>query len=135
MTRKWNIALTYEPKIEAVKTGTCVQTIRLVGKSGPKQVGDLISFHGWADRPYHSSWSWRMPYKEITVAENILISLNGWGKEIADAVEWNHPLTDLMARFDGIVPPTGEALRDVLILKNGNIPICGVAAQIIRWKP
>lgn len=76
-----------------------------------------------------------MPYKEITVAENILISNSGWGKEIPDAVEWNHPLTDLMARFDGIVPPTGEALRDVLISKNGKIPIGGIEAQIIRWKP
>lgn len=135
MIRKWNIALTYEPKIESVKTGTCTQTIRIVGKGGSKHVGDLVSFHGWSGRPYHSQWSWRMPYKEITVAENILISNIGWGKEIPDAVEWNSPLTDLMARFDGIVPPTGEALRDVLISKNGKIPIGGIEAQIIRWKP
>ena len=41
------------------------------------------------------------------------------------------PLDDLAAR-DGIEPPTGEALRDVL-LEMHRIPNEGVEAQILRW--
>lgn len=132
--RKWNISLTYEPKIEAVKAGTCTQTIRIIGKSGPKQVGDLVSFHGWQGRPYHSPWSWRMPYMEITAAATILIF--EWGIENPQNSFETHSWSELdsLAALDGIVPPTGEALRDVLISKNGKIPEGGVGAQVLRWK-
>ena len=67
--RKWNLSLTYEPKIQPVIDGTCTQTIRTVGKAGRKSVGDLISFHGWQGRPYRSSWSWRMPYTPMCGAD------------------------------------------------------------------
>ena len=132
--RKWNLALTYQPKIESVRNGTCVQTIRTIGKSGPKSVGDLISFHGWAGKPYHSLWSWRTPYWKISSAEKILLSNSGWGQEIRDAVPWDHPVTNMIARLDGIVPPTGIELKSVLLAKNGAFPPEGVAAQVIRWE-
>jgi len=42
--RKWNLPLTYEPKIPGVIDGTIQQTIRVGRKF---RVGDLVSFHGW----------------------------------------------------------------------------------------
>lgn len=129
--RKWNIPLTYGPKETGVRTGTCRQTIRAVGKGGHKRVGDLISFHGWAGRPYWSSWSWRTPYTPITdvwgclVLEEGILWFDTQGKDF-----WRD--LDYLAAFDGIVPPTGEALRDVLMSKN-KIPFAGIEAQVIRW--
>ena len=52
-------AFTYEPKIKAVLSGVCTQTIRPLGKKIIEQ-GDTITFHGWEDRPYKSKWSWRL---------------------------------------------------------------------------
>jgi hypothetical protein len=127
--RKWNLALTYVPKIDAVRNGTCKQTIRPVGKSPKKEVGDLISFHGWKDKPYHSSWSWRVPYTPITEIVNIHISVCGISTPRHSFV-WSE--LNNLAMFDGIVPPTGEALRDVLMSKN-KIPEQGIEAQILRW--
>ena len=145
--RKWNLPLTYAPKIEAVKAGTCTQTIRVIGEAGPKCVGDLISLHGWKGRPYHSSWSWRMPYHPITCVRDITIlekgivaTFHGDETPLEDGTYctcklWLWEELDWLASLDGIVPPTGEALRDVLISKNGKIPLGGIEAQIIRWDP
>jgi hypothetical protein len=47
----------------------------------------------------------------------------------------NNTYMDSLAARDFIDPPTGEALRDVLIGKNGKIPEEGAPAQILRWKP
>jgi hypothetical protein len=136
MTRWWNLSLTYEPKIQPVIDGTIRQTIRKVGKAGKKEEDDLISFHGWTGRPYHSQWSFRTPYKAIWMAEDILIIPTGmlhyhndkFQKEVNwDSYEMNH-----LAIYDGIIPPTGKALRDVLFSKN-KIPKEGIEAQIIRW--
>jgi len=134
--RKWNLSLTYEPKIQPVIDGTCTQTIRTVGKAGRKSVGDLISFHGWQGRPYRSSWSWRMPYTPIKEAWVIDILQEGIALYDFDGTpqgihRWDE--LDALAERDGIVPPTGEALRDVLISKN-KIPEEGIEAQIIRWR-
>jgi hypothetical protein len=134
MTRKWNLALTYEPKIQPVRDGTCRQTIRPIGKGPAKQVGDLISFHGWQGRPYHSSWSWRTPYTPITIAKSCLIRDEGIDnlKFQGEFGLWDWEELDALAEIDGIVPPTGIALRDVLMSKN-KIPAIGIEAQIIRW--
>jgi hypothetical protein len=135
--RRWNLPLTYEPKIEAVKVGTCTQTIRVIGKAGPKRVGDLISLHGYVNGR-GTPWTWRTPYMEIVVSDPIRVFNEG----IRFDASWSnrtliHPWNILgwIAREDGIVPPTGEALRDVLISKNGKIPPDGIEAQIIRWNP
>ena len=39
-----------------------------------------------------------------------------------------------LAVYDGIVPPTGETLHEVLMSKN-KIPKEGIEAQILRWDP
>lgn len=139
MIRKWNIALTYEPKIEPVKEGMCTQTIRVVGKKGHKKEGDLVSFHGWKGRPHWSSWSWRIPYKEIWMAERIQIIPTGFlfyhNGKFQKEVFWDDYEMGDLAKKDYIDPPTGAALHDVLVGKNGKIPNQGYEAQIIRWLP
>ena len=128
--RKWNIPLTYAPKIPGVCDGTIRQTIRVGTKF---HVGDLVSFHGWEGRPYRSKWSFRTPYFALTTARAIRIVPGGIvvpGLRREEYCAWS-ALDDLAAR-DGIEPPTGEALRDVLLGMH-RIPNEGVEAQILRW--
>jgi hypothetical protein len=162
MPRKFNIAITYEPKIGPVRSGECKQTIRTledhphkkckgrgcprcnftgIMKAIPKSIGDLIQFHGWSGRPYHSPWSWRTEYFTITRAFDCTI--HPWGLlipqnqpfriELDDREIANWYLLDWLARLDGIVPGTGEELGRVLVGKNV-ISSSGVKAQIIRWE-
>lgn len=136
--RKWNLPLTYEPKIEAVKNGECLQTIRVIGKAGPKRVGDLISLHGYVNGR-GTPWTWRTPYRIITEAIPIEIYDAGvwidpiWCKKSSGTFWWS----DLawLAALDGIVPATGEELKRVLAGKNNLVNSRGIEAQIIRWSP
>jgi hypothetical protein len=131
--RKWNLALTYEPKTEAVRAGTCRQTIRPVGKGPEKAVGDLISFHGWKGRPYRSPWSWRTSYTPLIEVIDIIVRPDFLMlKGLSFRFPWSDRGIQTIAEKDGIVPPTGEALRDVLMSKN-KVPEAGIAAQILRW--
>jgi len=128
--RKWNLPLTYGPKIAGVQDGTIRQTIRAGRKF---HVGDLVSFHGWSGKPYRSPWSFRTDYFVLTTARNILILPGGIvfpGPLHEEYYAWR-ALDDLAAR-DGIEPPTGEALRDVLLGMH-TIPDEGIDAQILRW--
>ena len=124
--RKWNIPLTYEPKIAGVRDGTIRQTIRAGAKY---RIGDLVSFHGWSGRPYRSPWSFRTPY--CSLIQVIPITIYPSGIEAPGEVRrWD--LLDEIARLDGIEPPTGEALCRVLSGMH-KIPDEGVEAQILRW--
>ena len=130
--RKWNMALTYEPKIVGVLSGDVVQTIRVGRKFA---VGDVVSFHGWEGRPYHSKWSFRTPYVALVDVCDILMSDAGIEFQKSGAVElgvlvpWSN--LDELARCDGIVPPTGAALKAVLM--SGVKSKKSIEAQIIRW--
>lgn len=128
--RKWNIPLTYAPKIPGVCDGSIRQTIRVGRKFS---VGDLVSFHGWEGRPYRSKWSFRTPYFRLTAARAIRIVPGGivWPGAMHDEHYAWRELDDLAAR-DGIEPPTGEALREVLSGMH-MIPDEGIEAQILRW--
>jgi hypothetical protein len=86
----------------------------------------------WAGKPYRSKRTTITEYTPPTEVKNIFISPNGWGVEYCDSIPWEHPITDLLAKLDGIVPPTGSALKDVIMEKN-KIPNNGVKAQILRW--
>jgi len=134
--RKWNLAITYLPKADAVRAGKCRQTIRPVGKGPKKQEGDLIRFYGWSGRPYWSSWSWVSQYEKLWLAEDILIIPTGMlhyhNDKFQKEVNWDSWEMRNLAIYDGIVPPTGEALRDVLFSKN-KIPKDGLEAQVLRW--
>ena len=145
MSRDWNLPLTYPPKIEPVKQKKCKQTIRFCtiskSKKHPgeiirKQVGDRVRFYRWTGRRYGSHPEYITDYMKIIIADNVVVYPEGilWVIE-NDRIEWAHEHMDYIARCDFIDPPTGEALRDVLIGKNGKIPAEGAQAQILRWKP
>jgi hypothetical protein len=139
--KKWNLPLTYAPKIQPVIDGTCRQTIRTGRKFS---VGDTIRFYTWAGRPYHSKRTTSTEYTEIRMAKNITILPKGivacfFSEELhledgvyARCTLWTWDQLDELALLDGIVPPTGEALRDVLMSKN-KIPATGIDSQIVRW--
>ena len=124
--RKWNIPLTYAPKIAGVLAGSIRQTIRTGRKFSP---GDLVSFHGWEGKPYRSKWSFRTPYAPLKDVIPITIRADG-----VEAPREFRPwcLLDEIARLDGIDPPTGEALCRVLSGMH-KIPDTSIEAQILRW--
>ena len=133
--RKWRLPLTYQPKVEPVLLGTCRQTIRTGRK---KQVGDLIRFFLWTGRPYWSKQINLTEYEPLIETLDIRIFSDGIVLEYesdhdGQILSWRNPKIRFLAWKDGIVPPTGEALRDVLIGKNGKIPVEGIKAQILRW--
>jgi hypothetical protein len=119
------LPLTYAPKIPGVLNGTIRQTIR---KGRKLQVGDLIASHGWEGKPYRSKWSFRTGYFELT--QVIDCEIKEWGIKIPPdtAFGWKYKKLNILARLDGIDPPTGEALRDVLLSMG-----CLGQAQIVRW--
>lgn len=130
--RKWNLPLTYEPKIEPVKNGTCTQTIRTGRKF---KVGDLVRFYVWKGKPYRSKRKTITEYMPLVEVIGVYIGNCTFGYVSAGCgYYWDSPFIDEIARKDGIVPATGKALRDILISKNGKIPAGGIEAQIIRWK-
>ena len=148
MTRDWNLPLTYLPKIEPVRSGNCKQTIRFCtiskSKKHPgeiirKQVGDRIRFYQWTGRPYWSHPEYITDYMELWMAEDIRIIPTGFlfyhNGKFQREYNWNYWEMKRLAEYDFIDPPTGEALRNVLVGKNGKIPAEGAPAQILRWDP
>jgi hypothetical protein len=130
-SRRWVLPLTYAPKIPGVIGGTLRQTIRPGGKY---RVGDWVAFHGWEGLPYRSRWSFRTGYFLLYEVKDIIISRKGI-RHVRDGRpgplrSW-HGYDELAAR-DGIQPPTGEALRDVLLAMH-KIPEGGLPTQVIRW--
>jgi hypothetical protein len=130
---KYNLPLTYKPKIDAVISGACTQTIRAGRRF---EVGDLVSFHGWEGKSYRSKWSFRTPYRELRQVLDITINKKhgiihekycySWDDD------WDCATIKKIAKLDYINPPTGEALCDVLFglnAKQGS----HFEAQIIRW--
>jgi len=131
MTRRWNLPLTYAPKIPAVLDGRCTQTIRAGRKF---EIGDLVSFHGWEGKPYRSKWSFRTPYFTIELVENIQIFAGGIYSLWLDVFSpWDSPAIDAIAFLDGTDPPTGSELGRVLTRMH-KFPDKGLPAQIIRWR-
>lgn len=125
-------AFTYVPKIPSVLDGTIRQTIRPLGKT-PIKVGDKIIFHGWSGKPYRSPWSWR---KELVVTEVFYFTAYPTYVDWDDIWASNYskqPWSELdyYAKLDGISPPTGEALRELMCdMYLDKMPL---KMQIIRW--
>ncbi|MCK5606842.1 hypothetical protein KAR91_33375 [Candidatus Pacearchaeota archaeon] len=134
--KKHVMALTYPPKIEAVRNGECTQTIRIGERVA---VGDSILFHGWEGKPYRSKWDWR---KRVVVTEVIPVCFSYYGmhwiiegNDFYSFFEWGEPVIDKLAMSDNILPPTGWELRKVLFKLNGGIPLNKPEKyQIIRWR-
>lgn len=142
--RHWNLPLTYQQKIDAVKKGICRQSIRFCtvskskkhpGQIVKKRVGDAVRFYCWTGRPYWSSPEYITKYMILVEAIDCLVRNNGIDNFAFQGEYgfWDWWELDQLANLDGIVPATGEALRDVLIAKNGRIPSEGKPAQVLRW--
>jgi len=118
-------ALSYGPKIDACLRGAVTQTIR---RGRRHRVGDRILFHGWFGRPYRSPWSWRMDVELVDVIPMDIID----GHPVIEGVaySWDDARVHHIARLDGIDPPTGPALRDVLASMHS--PLDG-EYQILTW--
>ena len=127
-------ALTYEPKIQPVLSGECLQTIR---SGWTIQKGDEILLHGWEGVPYSpcSKWSWRL---RVTVesASPIRINQKGIMMHLGFVCplfyEWNTPQVDNLAQRDYIDPPTGLELKNVLE-QDHKFTKTNEPFQIIRW--
>ena len=134
--RKWRLPLTYQPMIKPVLRGKCRQTIRPGNK---KKIGDLIRFYVWSGRPYRSKQTDLTEYQPLIDVINILILDGGivfnYDQKYTTFLvhPWNSKKCNDLAARDFIVPPTGEALREVLISIDGKIPAEGIQAQILRW--
>ena len=128
MPRTFIRPLTYAPKIRGVLDGTIRQTIRVGQKLA---AGDRILFHGWAGKPYRSPWSFRTPYFTLIAVIPIRIRPDGLLFESSGEFRPWADLDEIAAR-DGIAPPTGEGLREVLLGIHA-VPASGVAGQILRW--
>lgn len=140
--RKYNLPLTYAPKIPKVLSGECCQTIRVGRKFEPC---DLVSFHGWEGRPYRSKWSFRTPYFKIHTVWDVLVwktgilfpeMLEGYDYSPEMFREWD--CLDWLAALDGIVPATGEELGRVLLEMHELVPtennlLGELEMQVIRW--
>ena len=129
--RKWNLPLTYKPKIAAVRAGTCKQTIR---KGSKFSVGDSVRFFAWTGRPYHSSWEFLTDYLDIGFVQEVVIMRDGlmmpnYGGMTLMPYDYR---LDYLAELDGILPATGQELGRVLNSLN-NIPPEGLPGQVIRW--
>jgi len=124
------LPITYKPKEAGIRDGSIRQTFRKDWKFIP---GDEIGFYGWVGKPYRSKWSFKTEYFTVRSALPVVVSEDGIEWYIASTPDepvafstWDK-LNDV-AKLDGIDPPTGTALRDVL-LSNG---VTG-KSQIIRW--
>lgn len=140
--RKHILPLTYAPKIPAVLDGRCRQTIR-AGRKFKK--GDLVMFHGWEGRPYHSKWSFRTPYWKIHTVWDIIVWKEGiLFPEMKDHSDYSPEMfrewecLDWLAFLDGITPATGEELGRVILEMNELVPTTNnllgeLEMQVIRW--
>ena len=138
------MSFTYQEKIPGVIDGSIRQTIRPEPIPSPNKpykrpiaVGDTILFHGWEGTPYRTPWSFR---KAVTVTEVIPITVFSKGimfREDGRFELWDSEIVNDLSRRDGIVPPTGEALYEVLYRLNRStmreLGVDFLRMRILRW--
>ena len=129
------LALTYAPKIEAVKAGTCRQTIRRFNPLKPKKVGDKLILHTWAGKPYRTPWDWRLE-TNLTFVGRIHLIDGVWFMESVNIPDKWYPSEDMvvhLATRDGIDPPTREGLEATLKRLNDLASLEYTQWDVIRW--
>ncbi len=141
------MALTYQPKIEAVKAGLCGQTVRLLAGPGEivdktkrlKHAGDEVLLHTWAGKPYYSKWDWRSRY--VLSEVRVLYYGDFWRWSPldpgTDRYSELNPVSDSflrdIARQDHIDPPTVEEWEAVLLRLNNLKTLEDTDWEVIRW--
>ena len=137
------MSFTYEPKIAAVQNGMIRQTIRKCREGREINPGDFILFHGWEGRPYRSKWSWRLKAKVkrvgiVYLEECCLQPIGGQFSFVifrmnVESHPWNSEFANKLAELDGIVPPNGRELKEVLKKLNG--PNWEGYYEVIEFEP
>ena len=123
------MSLSYQPKIRAVFSGVCKQTIR---RGNRFRVGDEILLHTWTGKPYRSPWGERLRVV-VTRVDVISVEENGYRCDGGRSwVGWDSVIADMVAGRDGIA--SGVELRDVLKRLNNIKYFDGQTFQIICWE-
>jgi hypothetical protein len=144
--RTFTYGLTYKEKISTLESGECRQTIRLHNPNAnqQKRPGDRFVLHTWAGMPYRTKWDWRAEYA-ITDVPQIIVTKEGvWqlpgspvvpstGEDCLHMRLLTKAELDLLAKLDGIVPPTGEELIAVLVNVNTK-DVMGLILDVIRFE-
>lgn len=116
--------LTYRPKIKGVLNGTIRQTIRKAPQGADAIMkympDDAILFHTWKGKPYRTKWGKRHRVT-LTEVHGVRLEERGIGV-VCEGYEcvvyvwhtWHSKYADALAKTDGIAPPTGIALRNVI---------------------
>lgn len=146
--RTHTYAITYKEKIPLLKSGECRQTIRMHNPDAnmAKRPGDTLLLHTWAGLPYRTKWDWRKEYTITSVPQIIIVREGVWqmpGDSVVPTTDDESArahmrmLTkaefDLLAKLDGIVPPTGEELVSVLVEVNSE-DVYGRILDVIRFE-
>ena len=137
MIRKHILPLTYKPKIQDVLDGKITQTIRPISYTKPKNVGDLVMFHGWSGKPYGSKWSFRTSYWEIITSFDIHFEKHDGNIIIRKADRYFnfHTLSkkemDLIAVLDGF--KNIDDMFAEFYRMYGN-EVYDIMFSVIRWK-
>ncbi len=105
----------YKPKLNAIFSWRCRQTIR---KGRKYAVGQVRWVFEWSGKPYRSKWGRRMLVEIVQVDdclahEAVIQIVDGLGR-IVRGCYWHDQPADRLAAADHIDPPTGVELRNVL---------------------
>lgn len=125
------MAVTCKDKEQEVIDGKIKQTIR----QGERiHEGDTLLLHGFEGRVYRSNWTWR---KEVTVKRVQPIWVGDSGIAFTPSIvviPWDSKMVNALAKADGVKPPTGVRLKEVLEAINGKFSKSrSEKYQIIRW--
>lgn len=129
--RHHSMPMTCKDKLDRVFSGEIRQTIRWGEKY---QKGDTLTIFEWTGKPYRSKWGRRI---EVLVKSIELIEIRNSGIGIIGAyaeVPWSDCYADHLAKNDGLEPPTGQHLKEVLFALHPTRHFqIGEIFQVVRW--
>lgn len=141
------VGMSCPEKKDAVFSGEIRQTIRHVPnyeqtKELKYQVGDNLLIFEWTGKPRHSKWGRRLDTK-VRTAFPLLVKESGVRPFSADpenvimtleVLPWENGYTYYLAILDGLNPPTGVHLKEVLVGLHPGLDFKkGEIFQVIRW--
>jgi len=132
-----SLPITYRPKADAVFAGKCHSAICRGNKYA---VGDTLLIYEWTGKPRRSKRGRRLR-AVVTETESVGLYHDGFvfpchgtrPSHWQGTTWWQEDAADQLAIEDGIVPPTGVALRATLMKLNG--ADWEGEYQIVHWRP